>query len=360
MMEDSIEPIEEKFETRPILRDSNDGYTSFEDEPWQKYRADFPINSFYFTPTRPFRIWYEYVNLSPTGILAYEYISSGNLNDADLKNCPEDFFDTVVPFYKDMVFHKDMKLEKGAFDRWWLRHGADMFGMRDLQPEPTTILKVDHHKELTAEEILQPLESYIDNDRRDAGNSGFILLAVPFSGDKKKMMKAVEKLIRNQDFTPVGKPDIKTYKLYGQRKRTDVLPINLRVLWHKALNPDLELWRVGHLAKITDDPRYLSLDPSKKKHTLFSKYYSERLASMTSNRLQAALVIMENAVRGRFPCDKADLLPEFDHQKLLREVSKNLIERVKFTDILESAFNSFDESYRIRMKKHLREVDMDK
>lgn len=358
MIEDSIEPLEEKFEILPILRDTNDGYACFEDEPWQKYRADFPISSFYFAPTRPFRIWYEYVKLSPTGRLAYEFIYSGKLDDADLKNCPEDFFDTVVPFYKDMVFYKDRELEKGAFDKWWLRHGADMFGMRDLPPDPTTILKLEHHKELTAEEMLQPLASYMDNDRRDAGNAGFILLAVPLNGDKKKMIKAVEKLIQNEDFTPVGKPDIKTYKLYGQRKRLNVLPTNLRVLWHKALNPDLELWRVGHLAKITDDPRYLNLNPSKKNHTLSSKCYSERLASITSNRLQAAIIIMENAVRGRFPCDKADLLPELDHQKLLREVSTNLIERVKLPDAIEDSFNSFDESYRLRMKKHLRDLDL--
>ena len=55
---------------------------------------------------------------------------------------------------------------------------------------------------------------------------------------------------------------------------------------------------------------------------------------------------MENAARGRFPYDKADLLPPIDQSKLMSQVSRKIIARC----------NNYD----LARKKHLERLEMAK
>jgi hypothetical protein len=302
------------------------GYEYSELEPWMPYTSDFVKNDFYYDVTRPYRIWYEYLRLSPTFALAEKYLkTNGALTEEESKQCPEDFLTSVVPTCSDM------KLSIGSydFDIWWLRHGADLFGKRRLQAEPVNLMTSSHHSEIDEVEINMPFKRYLTDERPNNGNPGFMIVAIPLSGDKKTVIKSVQHLINTQEFLPLGMPGKKNYDFYGERLREDVLPSNLRVLWHKALEPKLSLWKLGIKAKASDSWPYTDLNPETDAGTPASKV----LASITSNKLKAAVIIMENAARGRFPYDKADLLPPIDQSKLISQVSKKLIAKCSRHDL---------------------------
>ena len=97
----------------------------------------------------------------------------------------------------------------------------------------------------------------------------------------------------------------------------------------KGLQPKLENWRLGHMARVSDEEAYVNLDPSLKHHTYKSKYYSEQLATTTCSRLAEAVIIMENAARGRFPCNDPRFLPKFDQDEMIALLKGSLKLRVQ-------------------------------
>lgn len=292
-------------------------------EPWKIYRGDFGRGSHYYDVSRPYRIWYEYMNLSPTFALAEKYIQY-ELSEEELNQCPDDFFDRVVPTCKDM----QLSLGHGSFDLWWLRHGADIFGKRTLDPELQQLMSITNRQPVNPSQIIEPFTNYLENVRLNDGNHGFMVVAVPLSMNRKTAIKSFSSLLDEAEKLRLQAPELKTYKLDGVKVHTEPLPKNLRVLWEKALHPELALWRLGLLSDAADG-KYLWLDPSIKKHTNQSKKDSENLASITSMRLKEAVIIMENAARGRFPCSSDRKLPKLDHNELLQKVSKELKFRMR-------------------------------
>ena len=99
------------------------------------------------------------------------------------------------------------------------------------------------------------------------------------------------------------------------QKQLEKLNIGLRVLWTRALNPDLPLWKVGlkaNIRKEKDGDGYKGIDPDLLKKTDKYKDQINNLETMTSRKLREALIIMENAARGRFPCNDPKLIPPFN------------------------------------------------
>lgn len=311
---------EKEYRNRPDFEDYP-GYVYSELEPWMPYADDFVKGDFYYNMTRPYRVWYEYLTISPTFSLAQKYLSSnGNLTDEEMLQCPDDFLSDIVPTCRDM----NLQIGRGSFDVWWQRYGADIFGMRRAQPTPVKVFNAKHHMKIDPAEINEPFKGFLENDREDFGNTGFMLLAIPLSGDRKKMIASVSKIIKEEDWQPLGYPGTKTYKLYSERTHLDNLHTNLRVLWHRALDPKSALWRLGLKARSTNYSIYTNLHPEYDTGTPESL----SMASMTSNRLRYGIHTMENAIRGRFPCQTAELLPPIDQHKLIKGVTRIITNRI--------------------------------
>lgn len=329
----------ETYRTRCDFEDA-EGYEYNDLEPWMPYADDFIKGDFYYAKSRPYRIWYEYLRMSPTFALAEKYIrNDGKLTAEELNSCPDDFLSDIVPTCADMK----LSFAQGSFDVWWQRYGADIFGMKRSQPEPITVFNAGHHIKVDATEIQEHLKSYLENGRVDYGNTGFMLMAVPLSGDRKKVIASVSKLINEHDWQPLGRQGIKTYKLYSKRVHLETLHTNLRVLWHRALDPESALWRLGLKAQATDYTIYTRLDPEYDTGTPESLV----LASITSNRIKYAINTMENAIRGRFPCDKDDLLPPINQRELLKGVSRIVTNRCN-----NYKFHRLRQLERIASEKH--------
>ena len=316
-----------------------------EPDPWIFDKDDLDPSDPLYKISRPYRIWHEYLRISPTFAIAIkEYERNFNkLTELDLKRdvrfplhhdeglqkrylelreltnderlrIPDDYED-VVKTYKAMALG-GLKFEKEYFKRWWRLHAADIFGYR-YAPSAASIINIPHHAAINKEEIIISLEKYESEQRLKYGNTGFALVAIPLTGNKNDVIASVNEIIKNEKFTPIQKKWEALYTL-EKGKQLEKLNIGLRVLWTRALNPDLPLWKVGlkaNIRKEKDGDGYKGIDPDLLKKPDKYKDQINNLETMTSRKLREALIIMENAARGRFPCTNPDLVSLFDKDK---------------------------------------------
>jgi hypothetical protein len=338
-------------------------------KPWIFDRDDLDPTDPNYKISRPYRIWHEYLKISPSFALAvkeHEY-RIDNLSCTDKKRRseglerilelereillkrerltleennqkPDDYKD-VVKTYNGMAYG-GWEFSAFTFKRWWLTHGADIFGHRH-DPQPTSLLNVPHHAELDETEFKKSLETYLSDQRLYEGMPGFSIVAIPLNGDKKKIITSLNRLINEQPFEPIKKMGEPLFQLQ-KGKQLSKLSTGLRLLWLKALYPKLELWKLGLLAEVTLHKRYKILDPSITKHTDETKMLSENLATMTSHRLKESLIYMENAARGRFPCADESLLPAFNQKEILALVEERIRKIIKREDNIEKIFSRMD------------------
>jgi hypothetical protein len=314
-----------------------------EPDLWIFSKDDLKPTDPFYEVSRPYRIWHEYLRISPTFAIAIkEYeLNLNELTELDMKRdvkfpldpYPEPFekyyskrrkltsderlripddYEDVVKTYKAMALG-GFKFEDINFKMWWLLHAADIFGYRHA-PSATSIINIPHHAAINKEEIIKSLEKYESEQRLKNGNTGFALVAIPLTGEIKNVMASVNELLKNEDFTPIQKKWEALYTL-EKGKQLEKLNIGLRLLWTAALNPNLPLWKIGLEAKITEEDDYINLKMNLSKQPEEDKYKTEYLASITSRKLKESLIIMENAARGRFPCTDPNLISVFtkDH-----------------------------------------------
>lgn len=324
-------------------------------EPWIFDEDDLDIDDPNYKISRPYRIWHEYLRISPSFYFANreneyrmdklsledrqrtpegqsvppnysipeELLAKVALTAEEKSLLPADYVDVVKTFNGMAYGGWDFMFK---FRTWWLKHAADIFGYRH-DPSPISLISVPQDIELNETEFQKSFKEYLSEQRKNNGMHGFSLVAIPLNGDKKKIITSLNQLLQDQSIEPLKKKGEPLYQLQ-KGKQLAKIAIGLRLLWLKSLNPDLELWRLGIMAGVTKHKRYKILDPKISKHTEETKMLSENLATMTSHRLKEALIIMENAARGRFPCSDATLLPEFNHAKILNYVQKRIEERI--------------------------------
>jgi hypothetical protein len=323
-------------------------------EPWEIEDDDLDLSDPNYEISRPYRIWHEYLWLSPTFALAikeynlkpfkltdeelkrsdpsirenldvYKKLGPNALNDDELKLIPDDYTDVVKTF--KIMAPGGWCFSPYRFKSWWNEHGADIFGYR-INPSPVNLINIPHHSPVHTDQIIKSLYDYISVHRIKNANSGFALIAVPLTGNKKSIIASVSELIKNnKDFKPIIKPRETIVKL-EKGMQLDKLAIGLRVLWIHALNPNLALWKVGLKAEITDNPKFTCINPDSPRQPEKYKDQISNLETMTSRKLREALIIMENAARGRFPCNDPNLLPLynkdgeplFDKDKMLEKI----------------------------------------
>jgi hypothetical protein len=321
-----------------------------EKEPWEFEKDDFEKSDPLYEITRPYRIWHEYLRLSPTFLLAakeHEY-QIENLSTADRKRSQEglmelssrdremlakrkitieeenrkpDDYAEVVNTFKQMAYG-GWQFSDLSFRKWWLIQGADIFGHRHA-PSPVSLFNVPHHTDLNKDEFNQVLDTYLNGQRKEDGMTGFALFAIPLSGNRNKILSTLKDLINEDDITPIKKSGEALFQLQ-KGKQLAKLPKGLRLLFMKAKNPELELWRLGHMAGVSDKEDYVNLDPTLKHHTDNTIEPSVNLGRMTHGNLKDAVIIMENAARGRFPCTDPSFLPKFDQDQMIALLKDSL------------------------------------
>ena len=291
-------------------------------ELWEFEGLEFVKGSHNYETSRPYRLWYEYLRLSPTYLLAHKKRKNygGGLTEDEKKSLPSDF-DKVLKTYDDFG-----DIYKLPFREWWTgrleksntfyKSKSTLFGHQVFSSQATALTLVQEDQEIDRQYYMQALEKYLTSLHRMQNSPSLMVIAVPLIGRRSDILNAVNNLIDEDDIRPL-RP---IYSLSGDRFHHDALSTGLRVIYNRAKSPTLTLWQIGVLSGVSK--KYAHLDINQKpNHKTIEE--TEKLAILTSAMLKNSIAIMENAARGKFPCrDKVPNI-KLDYPHLWQQISKN-------------------------------------
>ena len=308
-------------------------------EPWDDDSdEDFEPSDFHYKASRPYRLWFEFLKISPSYKLAQE-IYSARLKLPKRYTYPEcsppefapdtieiqELLKTAPPYIEEVIrTYYDFGCVTGfPFKKWWIYNCVELFGQHypSNKPEATELFRIPYGTETITEDYMETLNGIWQKQRKP----GLLLVAIPLTGTKADLIKSVEKMINPDELKPVYDPRRPTlrYPILGKRQRLDSLASKLRLLWLKANKPNLELWRLGVDAKVGDAHKIL--DSSVTELNEYMREQTPIVASATSHALSDAIKIMENAARGLFPCtEEVDYL-KIDYSAMNKVIQDRLI-----------------------------------
>ncbi len=277
-------------------------------EKWEFEKDDLWSAHSDFELSRPYRLWFEYLLFSPTMALADKMLTSKKgLTNQEKENLPDDF-DDVIRVYKEL----DVKsiLRYGVtFISWW-QSNARKLGVRLTPPDVHTIAEIPPDVPFNVGLYGQQFSSFLDGTVKNYHDNGYghLILSVPMTGNKSDLIKQFTAILENNQYT-IPKPEkCSAYALRGQRLHLEPLKDGLRMLWIKAEEPELKKWQLGSKANISDEYAFLDADMKKAPDESYRK--AKRCAGSNAHRAYSkALRIMENAARGRFPCQDEIEIP---------------------------------------------------
>ncbi|MGJ0223523.1 hypothetical protein ACQUZK_08995 [Streptococcus pyogenes] len=197
---------------------------------------------------KPYRAMFNFLRLSPS----YEKARREADEGAAFSGLPRDF-DQVRQTY---ALLGDVRFTN--FVRWWRERGFNAFGRKT----GTVVIPV---KIGAREDMLRQVSTYLDS--HDLG------------GPLMKLRRA---------------------------PRGDVIAKGLMLLWAKANQPELELWRLGTAVELSEDYAKELRCPNP------PKYERDMMAKITGRELVNFESMAENAARGLFPADAPEHKDCFD------------------------------------------------
>lgn len=253
--------------------------------------AEFDGGGIYATKLGFYLFWMEYLAVSPSYELARRYRQGETIAPESL---PADF-DKVLAVYDDLG-----DVQRAVFVDWWREKGLKHFGFQSERPRIRRLGTLTETKADPAP-LHRALDRYVSGKWVEEARQPTMLVAIPLGLTKAKLTRQLASLLDKVDASQRQlKPAPPKYALYGKRQRVNTLVQYLRVLWMRSSMPDKELWRVGVSARVSPTySRELAEDatPAVGEAT----YDRMMLTVMTSRAYQRAVLIAENAARGKFP-----------------------------------------------------------
>lgn len=283
--------------------------------PWKLRSSDFSSPGWHARPTVAFELMFEFLRLSPSYELARKAAEEGLTAD-ERQRVPADF-DEVKRIYKLLG-----NVQTTLFRTWWLRHGLRVFGNPSAKPGVHEIAVLQGGGDIAATEVLPSVERYLEEDRRDEGLVGALIVAIPVRGRKSEALRQIARLL-DQHAGSATTPRKPTLSIQGQRLRATVLFNGIRLLWTRAARPKWQLWRLGAKARLSPTySRVLDPDAPRKVTDVQEMIDREMMSKITHRALLKYEAIAENAARGRFPSDQPGEHAEFDYPKLAKIIQR--------------------------------------
>lgn len=256
-------------------------------------------------------LFFHYLRLSPTYELARKFNKEG-LSSSEKKSLPKDF-QKVLDTY-DLLGD----VNKIFFRDWWAKVGYDVFGKPYEFPSVEIISKLTD-EEVDASSKLAELSEYIGTTWVKQGKTPTVVMAIPLDDDVNTRLKFVREFIGNckkQKFKPkkLIKP---TLSVYGERVSTKALVKGIALTTYKGGLPGLKNWQLGSITKFSNtySSRLNWKNPRKTKDSVEDDD-RVKLGNIVSRALKKYERIIENAARGKFPCDAPILYDPFDYSAL--------------------------------------------
>jgi hypothetical protein len=331
-------------------------------EPWLIPEAEYKPESIYYELSKPYRLWYEYLRLSPTYWLAHKHKTGykGGLSEDERKKLPTDFDDVIKTYevFGDVYCY--------IFKIWWKAVGSNIFNSPLTPTQVDIVSKVlydpyDINESNNLSFNIEYLFNKKDNSKInkcmsdikeyfEKNNSGsnraddFIILSVPIKSKKSDLIRQFETIVTEHCVNPIlMSKDVNQhqggtiYTLHGERFRLKASTVGLRLLWTTAKYRNLESWQIGALTDISKIHKFPNIHIKPKD----DKEYQSRisLGSLTNRKIKSSIVVMENAARGKFSCNDEVEIPEINYQymwqNIRRRMQANTKQYIKFKDLAE-------------------------
>lgn len=284
--------------------------------PWITRGWDFSQPGWHSKPSSAYQLMVMALRISPSYELARK-VRSGESTQSDLKKLPKDFDQVLETF--DLIGD----VTKIIFRNWWLRGGIEIFATPYTKPDIKVLDTFVFEEIVDKKELSKNLEVNLINERLSEGLPPAMLLSIPLTLSKTEILKKIKRILNETKTQTPELPKQPLIKLMGQRINSKAILRGFTLLWAKSAHPERELWRLGAQAKIS--ATYSSVlnykGPRKPKDAI---EMNDRiiLSKITFRTLKRYELIVENAARGRFPCDANVECAEFDYPAIeARELS---------------------------------------
>jgi hypothetical protein len=240
-----------------------------------------------------FRLWYEFLAISPSYQLAHLEQTSGLPQNKAVK-LPADFAKVRE------VYARLGDVQSTPFDVWFDQNAIRYFGRPGSKPAVHTVALLggpssDRDRfEAIAHELRYLIESNANQPTR--------LIAVPLTLKKTQVLKEVKKLLERKKPIKMGLPVIKaTYELAGERHRIDTIRKFLELAKGRAIFSQDRNWKVGLRFGFGEKYKAVFGPAESAKATSNNTDARIILNVVVARALTKARYLAENAARGSFP-----------------------------------------------------------
>lgn len=278
-----------------------------ERQPWQLQAKDFTKKRVYAKQDWRFQMFFEYLRLSPSYLLAIESDEQtliGSLTDTD----------RATAIWKT---RSDMgNVFEAIYKEWWLENGLSLFGIHTRKPKVEMINRLSPL--LDDDNLLKQsntqMTSYISGNYSMQGRPDSLLLSVPLGQSRTATIRQLKKLLTEIEKEIQPKLPVATYQVLNNKMQYRRLLSGLRLMYMRGRYPEEELWRIATRAKISHS--HGRIDPMAPKKDTSNPQGRRMLTIMASRLLHDTLIIAENAATGIFPSIKPIDTSLFDAKKL--------------------------------------------
>ena len=257
-----------------------------------------------------FRLWYEFLAISPSYRLAHLEQTSGLPNDKTVK-LPEDFAKVRE------VYARLGDVQSTPFDIWFDQNAIRYFGKPGSAPEVQQVAILGGPS--SDRDRYAPISLELRDLLRRNKDQPTRLLAVPLTLKKTQVLNQVTKLLKEEMKTTMDLPVVKaTYELSGDRHRIDSIRKFLELAKGRAIHNRERNWKVGLRFGFGDKYKAAFVPLDSCKATSNNADARNILNVIIARALTKARYLAENAARGEFPvntkCEHA-LKLDFDWMK---------------------------------------------
>ena len=277
-------------------------------EEWLPDDWEFANVGWYTKPSLSYVLMLEFLRLSPTYELARK-TRSGEITRAEKKKLPKDF-DQVLATY-DLIGD----VNKIIFRFWWVQRGIKVFGKPYRKPEIKVIDSFAHEEEIDTNHLQKNLEINFVNERSNEGQPPAMLLSIPLTMNRTDIFKKLKTILDENPIQKEVMPNEPLIKIISKRFHKMTIIHGLRLLYLRSILRDNKLWELGFIWG--NSKKYSARHPTRKEIRKDpDKYERMVLTNLTYRMIRKYELMVENAARGRFPCDDPIEYPKFDYLTL--------------------------------------------
>lgn len=239
--------------------------------------ASFEADGVFAAANWRYELLLDYLQLSPS----YQAVTKAQGKAQSSTELPADV-DRVQAVFDDFG-----EIRRIGEARWWNSRGKQLFGVK--APEP----------------IVRVLGRLTTKDRRQ--NAEWVgvdelVVTLPLALTRAAVLRRLTRQLSDMPFAESLPPDVKPkYTLFPSKLRKETLVAGIAAL--KMYRQKEPLWRIGNRLRVVPaqcfDEQEDALNPR--------RYNDNKLVlSVAARRLiRTAILVAENAARGRFPCNKS-------------------------------------------------------